>query len=54
MTEDTGKQPGNQTPNTPDFRESDLTEKERREDPEGVVPGNQTRDTPDVDESKKS
>jgi hypothetical protein len=37
-----GTKPGNQEPNTPGFRESDLSEKERNTDPHGTVPGNQT------------
>jgi hypothetical protein len=49
--EPTGKVPGNQTPNTPNFRESDLSEKERKTDPKGRVPGNQTPNTPDKRES---
>lgn len=48
---ETGKKPGNQTPNTPDIDESKM----RREDWKGVdtgkIPGNQTPDTPRKNES---
>jgi len=50
---DTGRKPGNQTPNTPDVDETTM----RREGWKGVdtgeLPGNQTRNTPSVNESER-
>jgi hypothetical protein len=49
-------EPGNQTPNTPDRRESDHPYPrghERHKQQYGQIPGNQTANTPDVNESEK-
>jgi hypothetical protein len=50
-TDPQGDLPGNQSPNTPNFRESDGSEQERRTDPHGNVPGNQSPNTPNIRES---
>lgn len=50
---ETGKKPGNQTPNTPDIDETKM----RREGWKGVdtgeIPGNQKPNTPRVNESQR-
>ncbi len=48
--------PGNQTPDTPDRRESDRPYPrghERHKQEFGRIPGNQTANTPDVNESEQ-
>ncbi len=57
-SQDTGKIPGNQTPNTPDFNESEQRGSSdrgnaKRETDLGKVPGNQEPNTPDVNESER-
>ena len=50
---DTGKVPGNQTPNTPDINETELRRQGWKGVDTGKIPGNQTRNTPDVNESEQ-
>jgi hypothetical protein len=57
-TDPQGTIPGNQSPNTPNVRESDGSQKERdgsqqkrTTDPQGDIPGNQSPNTPNVRES---
>jgi len=48
---DTGKKPGNQTPDTPDVSETDLRREGWKGADTGKIPGNQTPNTPGVNES---
>jgi hypothetical protein len=49
---DTGKKPGNQTPNTPDVNETELRRQGWKSVNTGKLPGNQTPNTPGVNESE--
>jgi hypothetical protein len=50
---ETGKVPGNQTPNTPDINESELRRQGWKGVDTGKIPGNQTPNTPKERESDK-
>jgi hypothetical protein len=50
---DTGKKPGNQTPNTPDIKETELRRKGWKDVDTGKFPGNQTPNSPNVNESER-
>jgi hypothetical protein len=50
---DTGKKPGNQTPNTPDIKETELRRKGWRDVDTGKFPGNQTPNSPNMNESER-
>ena len=50
---DTGKQLGNQTPNTADINESELRRRGWKGVDTGKLPGNQTPNTPNVNESER-
>ena len=48
---ETGKKPGNQTPNTPDIDESKMSTADWDKVDTGKIPGNQTPNTPRKNES---
>lgn len=50
---DTGKKPGNQTPNTPNVNESELRRQGWKGQDTGKLPGNQSPNTPNVNESDR-
>jgi hypothetical protein len=50
---ETGKKPGNQTPNTPKFSESDADRNGWKGVDTGKVPGNQSPNTPAKNESDR-
>jgi hypothetical protein len=50
---DTGRQPGNQTPNTPNVSETDAARDGWRGVDTGKYPGNQSPNTPDKRESDR-
>lgn len=50
---ETGKTKGNQTPNTPDIKESELRRQGWKGVDTGEIPGNQSPNTPDVKESEQ-
>jgi hypothetical protein len=51
---DTGKKPGNQTPNTPNLDESEMREQGWKGQDTGRMSGNQTPNTPGKDESRRA
>ena len=49
---ETGKKPGNQTPNTPDVDETKMRRQGWKGVDTGTLPGNQRPNTPNKDESR--
>ncbi len=50
---ETGKKPGNQTPNTPDIDESQMSREDWKNVDTGKIPGNQSPNTPRKNESER-
>jgi hypothetical protein len=50
---ETGKKPGNQTPDTPDINESEMRRHDWKDEDTARIPGNQTPDTPGRNESDR-
>jgi hypothetical protein len=50
---ETGRKPGNQTPNTPDIDESEMSRSDWKKVDAGKHPGNQSPNTPRTNESER-